>query len=106
MKDGLFVTLKKIETDVHPFEVEIGHFLSSEQVTSNPRNHCVRILDTLQDPIEPNVVIIVMPYLRKFYKPPFLTFGEAISCFRQLIQVRSLPSSVSAHSELIFSSIG
>ena len=91
ISDGSFVTLKTIETNVHPFEVAIGHFLSSEQIASDPRNQCVRILDTLQDPIQPDVTTIVMPYLRKFNKPPFQTFGEAISCFRQLIQVRSLP---------------
>ena len=89
--DGVLVTLKAIETDVHPYEVEIGQFLSSEQLASNPHNHCVRILDTLQDPMEPNITIIVMPYLRTFYDPPFLTFGEAVACFRQLIQVCSFP---------------
>lgn len=87
--DGSLVTLKTIKTEVHPFEVEIGHFLSSEQVTSERRNHCIRILDTLQDPMELNITIIVMPYLRPYYDPPCHTFGEAIACFRQLIQVCS-----------------
>ncbi|KAH9920138.1 kinase-like domain-containing protein [Fomitopsis serialis] len=84
--DGSLVTMKKIKSDTHPHELEIGQFLSSDQITSDPRNHCVRVLDVLTDPSEPNVSIIVMPYLRDFDDPGFLTFGEAVACFKQLIE--------------------
>ncbi|KAH9834890.1 uncharacterized protein C8Q71DRAFT_797679 [Rhodofomes roseus] len=71
--DGMLVTLKAIDTAVHPFEVEIGQFLSSEQSTKDPRNHCVRILEVLQEPSELNKSMIVMPFLKKFDAPDFLT---------------------------------
>ncbi|KZT71748.1 hypothetical protein DAEQUDRAFT_763587 [Daedalea quercina L-15889] len=72
--------MKKIDPSTHPYELEIGRFLSSEQITSNSRNHC--ILDTLTNPTEPNV----LPYLRLFNDPDFLSFGEVIACFKQLIE--------------------
>ncbi|KZT71756.1 hypothetical protein DAEQUDRAFT_687108 [Daedalea quercina L-15889] len=84
--DGLPVTLKAIDTGVHPFEVEIGQFLSSEQLAEEPRNHCVRILDVLQDPTESQKKIIVMPFLKLFDQPEFTTFGEAVGFFRQAIE--------------------
>ena len=80
--------LKKIDTDVHPHELEIGLFVSSEQIQSLPHNHCVHILDTLVDPKQSNLSIIVMPYLRAFDDPEFQTFGEVVACIEQLIEVR------------------
>ncbi|KAH9920140.1 uncharacterized protein B0H18DRAFT_1025296 [Fomitopsis serialis] len=84
--DGLHVTLKKVNTQVHPFEVEIGQFLSSEETTSNPRNYCARILDVLPDPTEPNTTVIAMPLLKAFYDPDFVTIGEAVAFFKQIIE--------------------
>ena len=66
LSDGIHVTLKTVDTSVHPFEVEIAQFLSSGQVAHDPRNHCVPILDVLQDPVEPNTAILVMPLLMSF----------------------------------------
>jgi len=84
--DNSLVIMKKVETGIHPFELEIGQFLSSEQITSDSRNRCVRMMDVLSDPTEPNIYIIVLPYLRSFNDPEFLTFGEAVACFKQLIE--------------------
>jgi len=84
--DGLLVTLKKVDTVVHPFEVEIGEFLSSEQLAQDPRNHCVRILDVLQDPIDSKLSIVVMPLLKSYDKPEFLTVGEAVAFCVQMIE--------------------
>ncbi|KZT71751.1 hypothetical protein DAEQUDRAFT_755590 [Daedalea quercina L-15889] len=86
LSDGSLVTLKKVEVDVHPFEMDIRRLLSSEEFTSDSRNHCVRILETLPDPTETNITIIVMPYLRTFDDPEFRTFGEAMACLKQLIE--------------------
>ncbi|KAH9920134.1 uncharacterized protein B0H18DRAFT_1025266 [Fomitopsis serialis] len=84
--DGLLVTLKRVDTAVHPFEVEIGEFLSSEQLAQDPRNHCVRILDVLQDPIDSKLSIVVMPLLKSYHKPEFLTVGEAVAFCIQMIK--------------------
>ena len=84
--DGLPVTLKAVDTAVHPFEVEIGQFLSSEPLA---RNHCVRILDVLEDPSDPKIAIIVMPLLLPYNAPSceFLTVGEAVAFFKQAFEV-------------------
>ncbi|TFY60102.1 hypothetical protein EVJ58_g5351 [Rhodofomes roseus] len=84
--DGSLVIMKKVTVDSHPFELEVGQFLSSDEITSDPRNHCVRIMDVLSDPSEPNVSIVVLPYLRAFNDPEFLTFREALACLKQLIE--------------------
>ncbi|KZT71753.1 hypothetical protein DAEQUDRAFT_687103 [Daedalea quercina L-15889] len=84
--DGSLVTLKAIDTEVHPYEVEIGQFLSSQPLAQDPRNHCVRILDVLQDPFDSKKLIIVMPLLKLFDQPEFLTIGEAVALFKQAIE--------------------
>ncbi|KAH9920136.1 uncharacterized protein B0H18DRAFT_1025282 [Fomitopsis serialis] len=83
--DGSLVTLKAVDTAVHPFEVEIGQFLSSEQLAQDPRNHCARILDVLQDPIDPKISLVVMPLLKPFREPNFLTIGEVVAFVKQAI---------------------
>ncbi|KAF7302222.1 Protein kinase domain-containing protein [Mycena indigotica] len=80
------VILKLISTRVHPHEVEIARFFSSQPIADDPRNHCVPILDVLQDPNDTDKQIIVMPRLVKFDQPEFQTVGEVIDCFRQLFE--------------------
>ncbi|KAH9920121.1 uncharacterized protein B0H18DRAFT_881238 [Fomitopsis serialis] len=86
ISDGAMVMLKKVDTDIHPYEVDLGHFLSSETMTSDPRNRCVRTLDVLPDPVEGNIKIIVLPLLRQFDDPDFATVGEAVACLQQVIE--------------------
>lgn len=85
--DGLLVSLKAVDTSVHPFEVEIGQFLSSEPLAKDPRNHSVCIIDVLQDPIHPNVTILVMPLLKKYDVPELSTVGEVVAFCKQAIEV-------------------
>lgn len=87
ISDGKLVLLKKIKQSVHPFEVEISKFFHDGPIASDPRNHCVPILDVLQDPDDENMVLLVMPFLREYDVPRFDTFGEVIECFRQLFEV-------------------
>ncbi|KAH9920132.1 uncharacterized protein B0H18DRAFT_1025250 [Fomitopsis serialis] len=84
--DGSLVTLKAVDTGVHPFEVAIGQFLSSEQLAQDMKNHCIRVLDVLQDPMDPKKSIIVMPFLKIFDEPEFSTIGEAVAFFKQAIE--------------------
>ncbi|EPT04685.1 hypothetical protein FOMPIDRAFT_1034786 [Fomitopsis schrenkii] len=86
VSDGRLVMLKKVATDVHPHEVDIGQFLSSKGLSSDARNNCVRILDVLSDPTENNLKLIVLPLLRRFYDPEFQTVGEVVACLQQLNQ--------------------
>ena len=90
MSDGRFVVLKKVATDIHPHEVEIGQFLSSEALSSDAHNNCVCILDVLSDPIDDKLKLIVLPLLRPFDDPEFETVGEAVACLQQLFKARRL----------------
>ena len=62
---------------------------SAEPLASDPRNHCVAVHDVLQSPLDEDIAFIVLPFLRLYDKPRFRTFGEAVDCFRQLIEVTS-----------------
>ncbi|OSX65916.1 hypothetical protein POSPLADRAFT_1177373 [Postia placenta MAD-698-R-SB12] len=85
VSDGALVSLKKISTSVHPYEVEIGQYLCSEELIADPNNHCIPLYDVLQDPDEENVTIVVMPLLRECDDPEFKTVGEVVEFIQQLI---------------------
>ena len=82
------MSLKAVRKSLHPYEADIGRFLSKEPLASDPKNHCVPILDVLQVPDQEDRIIIVMPMLRPFDNPRFDTFGEVIDFFRQVFEVR------------------
>ncbi|KAF8200026.1 kinase-like domain-containing protein, partial [Mycena galopus ATCC 62051] len=77
--DKANVVLKKVDKNNHPYEVEIGDFLT-------PANHCIPILDTLHPTDNENITIIVMPLLRMYDSPRFDTIGEAVEFFRQTFE--------------------
>jgi hypothetical protein len=87
ISDGKTVMLKRIERSVHPFEIEIAQFFNTQPQASDPRSHCVPILEVLQDPDDEDSSVLVMPFLRSYYEPEFDTYGEAVECFRQLFEV-------------------
>lgn len=87
IRDNVPVTLKRLKTREHPYEIQIGRYLSSEPLASDPKNHCVPILEVLDLPEDDNTKLLVMPLLRIFDNPPFLTVGEAVEFMRQAIEV-------------------
>ncbi|KAH7918652.1 hypothetical protein BV22DRAFT_1041587 [Leucogyrophana mollusca] len=84
--DGAFVTLKIVQKSIHPHEVDIGQYFSSEPVASDPANHCVPIYQVLQLPDDKDSVLLVMPLLRTYSDPRFDTVGEVVECLRQLFE--------------------
>jgi hypothetical protein len=99
--DNLAVMLKEVKTSRHPHEVEIAEYFSSPELRSDPRNHCVPILETLQLPDDTprrKGPVLVMPLLRAYNDPPFQTVAEAVDFFRQIFEVcdcaKSLPALV------------
>ncbi|TBU31671.1 kinase-like domain-containing protein [Dichomitus squalens] len=86
ISDGNMVGLKRIHQTAHPYEVEIANFLSSEPLLSDQRNHSVHIYEVLDVPDDDDMKILVMPMLRAFYDPRFLTVGEAVELFRQCFE--------------------
>ncbi|KAA1477310.1 hypothetical protein DENSPDRAFT_582053 [Dentipellis sp. KUC8613] len=87
--DGAYVTLKKLDF-VHSRssmeEGDVNNYLSSSDLSSDPRNHCARAIQILQMPDEDNVYILVMPLLRPFDDPKFTTIGEAVAFFTQIFE--------------------
>lgn len=81
------MVLKGILRKKSPHEAEIAQFLSSEPLRSDPRNHCVPILDVLDDPVD-NQTYIVMPMLVMCNIPFFQTVGEVVAFFQQALEVR------------------
>lgn len=61
----------------------------------DPRNHCVPILDSFIDEMEPDTEFIVMPMLRKFDSPCFGTVIEVFDFVRQLLEVSTYSSDLS-----------
>ncbi|KIK92411.1 hypothetical protein PAXRUDRAFT_829989, partial [Paxillus rubicundulus Ve08.2h10] len=86
LSDGNHVTLKLVNRTVHPHEINIAQFLSSEPLASERANHCVTIYDVLPVLDDEESAIIVMPLLRDYIQPPFDTIGETVECFRQLFE--------------------
>ena len=79
--------LKSIATKVHPHEVNIARFFSSPELSAEPRNHCIPIVDVLQDPLDGDKQIIVMPQMNRIYRPKFDAVGEVVDCLRQIFEV-------------------
>jgi hypothetical protein len=68
-------------------EVEIGRYLSTEQMLGDSTNHCVPIMDHFRDPIDLTIEYIVMPNLRPFNDPAFGVIGEVVDFVSQVLEV-------------------
>jgi hypothetical protein len=98
---GAIVCIKRIKpkryaSDLPDLKVErsnettIARYLSSEQMSRYPTNHCVPILDYFEDPVDSDVEYIVMPVLRPFNNPEFRFIGEVVDFVTQLLEVSYL----------------
>lgn len=87
MGEGNIVMIKRVEKVLAPWEGQIGTYFSTEELASNPCNHCCPILEVLQDPYDERLEFIVMPLLRRFDEPRMDTVGEAVEFFRQMFEV-------------------
>ena len=86
ISDGRPVVLKRLLDEEGPHELQINKLFSTEPLASNPRNHCVRLLDVIQLPDDPP--ILVHPMLRPHCDPPFRTVGEFVTFYAQICEVR------------------
>ena len=85
ISDGRPVVLKRLLLWEGPYELEINRLFSTEPLASDPRNHCVRLLDVIQLSDDPP--ILVHPMLRQHYDPPIRTVGEFVTFFAQICEV-------------------
>jgi len=84
-KNSVKVVLKCIRVESDEFRIAL--YLSSSKLLSDPRNHTVPISDIISLPEDKEYVLLVMPYLRVFNKPPFHCCAEFVEAFRQFLQV-------------------
>jgi len=87
LEDGLAVLLKCISPSQGLHQIKVAKFFSTESVISDPRNHCIPLLDTIEVPSLQEMTILVMPFVWRSSEPSFLTVGEAIEYFRQIVEV-------------------
>jgi len=78
--DGAFVTLKGIGHERSSHEKEIAEHLQQDSLASDPKNHCVKILEYLSLP--DGDTIFVMPMLLDYDDPIFETVGYFIDCLQ------------------------
>ena len=81
--------LKRLPIEEGPYELQINSLFSTEPHSSDPRNHCARLLDVIQLPDEDPIVVHSLP--RPFDDPPLWTYGEFVTFFAQICEVRYLP---------------
>ena len=83
--DGELVAIKSCTNDSQ--EIVIAQYVTSLQ---DPRNHCVQMLDVFPDPMDSDVTLMVMPFLRPCNDPAFETIGEMTDFIDQTIEVGGL----------------
>jgi hypothetical protein len=94
IEDGRQVILKDFSEEGH-HELFITQLFSSPGLKSDPKNHCVPLLDLvdLSSQTGPDGrKLMVMPFLRPFKNPRFQTFGEFVAFFTQVSEVGPIPS--------------
>jgi hypothetical protein len=96
ISDGKQVMLKMLPTEEGPHELEVSKLFSTEPLASDPRNHCVHLLDVIELPNDPPM--IVYPLLRPFSDPPLQTYGEFVTFFSHISEVSPVSSRVKSYS--------
>jgi len=100
ISDGKQVMLKRLPIQEGPYELEINKLFSTEPLFSNPRNHCVQLIDVIWLPNDPP--IIVHPLLRPFYDPRLQTYGEFVTFFAQTCEASPVYPLIASHSRLLY----
>ena len=87
LADGKPVMLKRLLVEEGPHELQINRLFSDnlKPLASDPRNHCAPLLDVIQLPNEPPIMVHAL--LRPFCDPKFRTFGEFVTFFAQICEV-------------------
>ena len=88
LRDSKLVMLKTLFPEERPHELRITHLLSSPEISREPRNHCVPLLDVIEI-ADTGQKFMVMPFLRSFNNPRLQTFGEFVGFFTQVCEVSS-----------------
>ena len=68
-------------------ENRIARMLSSEPLKNDPRNHCVPVLEVIDNPSNASRFYLVMPLLRSVDDPPFDRVKEIVDFVDQMLEV-------------------
>lgn len=71
-------------------ESRIAQMLSTKELRADPRNHCVPIIEVIDDPSDDSISYVVMPLLRNADSPPFQYVKEVVDFVDQILEVDSL----------------
>lgn len=69
-------------------ETQIAQMLSTKELLADPRNHCVPVIEVIDDPDDDSKSYMVMPLLRNAADPPFQHVKEIIEFVDQILEVR------------------
>ncbi|OCH90630.1 hypothetical protein OBBRIDRAFT_825818 [Obba rivulosa] len=84
VSDESLVYIKRVKTG--DLESKLATYLSSEALRSDPRNHCIPILELFEDPDDPTISYMVMPFLRPIHEPPFELVNEVVDFIEQILE--------------------
>ncbi|GBE79197.1 hypothetical protein SCP_0203940 [Sparassis crispa] len=84
LSDGALVHIKRVNTGDN--ESQIATMLSSDALRNDPRNHCVPILEVIQDTDDETISYMVMPFLRFIDNPPFQTVENLVDFADQILE--------------------
>ncbi|KAG6811748.1 hypothetical protein H0H93_014264, partial [Arthromyces matolae] len=88
VRDGSYVVLKRLDATSPSArdELMMARFISSPDLSMNPRNRCVPLLDVIPPMEGSSDAFMVMPLLFDIDMTPFETIGEAVEFFRQIFE--------------------
>jgi len=104
ISDGRPVMLKRLFPKEGLEELQLNKLFSTEPLISDPRNHCAQLLDVIEFPGEPP--ILVHPMLRLHHDPRFQTYGEFVTFYAQICEgVQFMHENHVAHSDCTYGNI-
>ena len=80
--------IKRVRRNVE--ESRIAQMLSTKELRADPRNHCVPVIEVIDDPDDDSISYMVMPLLRSAISPPFQYVKEIMDFVDQALEVGSL----------------
>ncbi|KAG8926388.1 hypothetical protein FRC01_008928 [Tulasnella sp. 417] len=84
ISDGVPVFLKPVPKSSP--EIAIGILLTSDKLRDDSRNHAVPLLDVVEDPTDPDGVILVLPMLRRIDSPLPGSVKECLELVEQTLE--------------------
>ncbi|KAH8103579.1 kinase-like domain-containing protein [Cristinia sonorae] len=84
LDENRMVCMKVISRESNEFK--IACMVSPTELTRNPNNHCVPILEVIPDPINTSNGILVMPYLHPCNDPKFETVEQLMDFIKQTLE--------------------